>query len=137
MSPTGAAALTLGVADDADVSVVVLRVGEEAQRAGLDPADCSRARTAAAELATNILKYAGRGTLTVRRLEDGARRGLELHAEDRGPGIPDVEAALQDHYSTSGTLGLGLPGVRRLMDEFELRSAAGKGTSVRVRKWAS
>lgn len=129
--------VALGITADVDVAVAVVRAGDEARRAGLHEADCSRVRTAASELATNILKYAGRGTLTLRRLEVGTRHGLEIVAEDRGPGIADIAAAMRDHYSSSGTLGLGLPGVRRMMDEFELRSRPGEGTWIRVRKWAS
>jgi serine/threonine-protein kinase RsbT len=129
------AALALAIGDDADVAVAVLRVGEEADAVGLDAADRARIVTAASELATNILKYARRGSLRVRRLVEVARSGLEIVAEDRGPGIPDVEKALQDRFSTSGTLGLGLPGVRRMMDEFEIRSTPGRGTRVLVRKW--
>jgi serine/threonine-protein kinase RsbT len=70
-------------------------------------------------------------------LEDGNRVGLEVVVHDRGPGITDVEQAMADHYSTSGTLGLGLPGVRRLMDEFELESSPDEGTRVTIRKWKS
>ena len=129
------AAVVVPVSGDADVVQVLLRVREESGRAGLAESDRARAMTAASELATNILKYAGRGTITVRVIADVGRSGLEIVAEDRGPGIADVEAALRDHYSTSGTLGLGLPGVRRLMDEFEIDSAPGRGTRVRARKW--
>jgi serine/threonine-protein kinase RsbT len=136
MSPT-AGGTVMSVAGEDDVPVVLLRVGEEADRAGLGPADRARVMTAASELARNIVKYAGRGSLTVRSLKDGRRSGLEIVAEDRGPGIADVEAALTDHFSTGGTLGLGLPGVRRMMDEFEMRTAPGAGTRVAVRKWAS
>jgi serine/threonine-protein kinase RsbT len=71
----------------------------------------------------------------VKVLVERGRTGLELVAEDRGPGIADVASALTDHVSTAGTLGLGLPGVRRLMDEFELDTAPGRGTRVRVVKW--
>ena len=128
-------ATVLAIGDDADGAVAVLRVGREADALGLDEADRMRVMTAASELVTNILKYARRGTLTLRRLEEGGRTGLEVVAEDRGPGIADLELALQDRFSTSGTLGLGLPGVRRMMDQFEITSTLGSGTRVRVRKW--
>jgi serine/threonine-protein kinase RsbT len=129
------AVLVLAVGDDADGAVAVRRVGKEAEALGMTEADRMRLMTAASELVTNILKYARRGTLSLRRLGDGGRAGLEVVAEDRGPGIADVSLALQDRFSTAGTLGLGLPGVRRLMDEFEISSTVGRGTRVRVRKW--
>ncbi|MGD8644289.1 MAG: ATP-binding protein, partial [Chromatiales bacterium] len=79
--------------------------------------------------------YAGQGQMTLRRVIDQRRRGMEIVAEDKGPGIADKDSALSDHFSSSGTLGLGLPGVRRLMDEFDLESEPGAGTRVTVRKW--
>ncbi len=90
--------------------------------------------TTVSELARNILKYAGRGTIRLSCYGELGTEGIEIQAEDRGPGIADVEAAMRDHYSTSGTLGLGLPGVRRMMDSFTIDSAPGRGTRVTVRK---
>jgi serine/threonine-protein kinase RsbT len=92
--------------------------------------------TAISELARNILLYAHRGEITLTPLRVASRRGLMVVARDRGPGIPDVDRALQDGYSTSGRLGLGLPGVRRLVDEFSLETRSGQGTTVVVKKWA-
>lgn len=137
MSSSRSAPNVVSLSADADVLVVLMRVGEESRRAGLAEADRARAMTAASELATNILKFAGHGTLTVCVIQERGRSGVEILAEDRGPGIADVEAALRDHFSTSGTLGLGLPGVRRLMDDFEIASSLGAGTRVRARKWRS
>jgi serine/threonine-protein kinase RsbT len=91
--------------------------------------------TAISELARNILTYAGEGEIALDREQLGDRRGIVVIARDRGPGIADVELALQDGYSTSRSLGIGLPGVRRLMDEFELDSAPGSGTTVTTKKW--
>ena len=125
----------LHVTDEADLVQAVLQVGRLAERVGFDAVTAAKLMTAASELARNILKYAGRGQFLLARLEDPARRGIEIVAEDRGPGIADVEKALEDHYSTSGTLGLGLPGVRRMADEFEIVSAPKQGTRVTVRKW--
>ncbi|MGH2625431.1 MAG: ATP-binding protein, partial [Anaerolineales bacterium] len=85
----------------------------------------------------NILLYAGTGEILLRPVIQGERRGLVIVAEDHGPGIPDVGLALQDGYSTSGGLGLGLPGAKRLMDEFDITSANGKGTTVTMKKWVS
>jgi len=92
--------------------------------------------TAISEVARNILSYAGSGDIELSRLERNGRWGIAIVARDNGPGIADVRQALEDGYSTSGSLGLGLPGVRRLMDDFEIQSAPGTGTVVTCRKWA-
>jgi len=92
--------------------------------------------TAISELARNMLLYAGRGEVLISALERGTRHGVLVVATDDGPGIPDVARALLDGYSTSGRLGLGLPGVRRLVDDFDLDSRLGEGTTVRVVKWS-
>lgn len=91
--------------------------------------------TAISELARNILTYAGQGEIEIAVQEADDRRGLLIVARDRGPGIADIALALQDGYSTSRSLGIGLPGVRRLMDEFEVTSEPGSGTVVRAVKW--
>lgn len=88
---------------------------------------------AISELARNIVSYAQRGEIEMST--EGSRRGIQIIARDQGPGIPDVELALRDGYSTSRSLGLGLPGTRRVMDEFSLESSVGKGTVVTIRKW--
>jgi serine/threonine-protein kinase RsbT len=97
--------------------------------------DVTRIVTAASELARNIYVHAGSGVMRCQLLEEAHRVGLELVFEDEGPGIADISAALQDGYSTKSGLGMGLPGSRRLMDEFEIASQVGNGTKVRVRKW--
>ena len=91
--------------------------------------------TISSELAGNVLKYAVKGTLHLRQVRRAERRGLEITVEDEGPGIADVDLALQDHFSSQGTLGLGLPGVKRMVDDFELTSKVGEGTSVRAVVW--
>lgn len=91
--------------------------------------------TSASELARNILKYAISGTLSVKEEISGNKRGIEIIAHDRGPGIANIDEAMKDHYSSSGTLGLGLPGVKRLMDEFHIESKLDQGTRVRVIIW--
>jgi serine/threonine-protein kinase RsbT len=93
--------------------------------------------TAISELGRNILSYAGKGVIILRATHSGGRRGIVVIAQDEGPGIADIELAMQDGYSTSKSLGLGLPGTRRLMDEFEIVSAVGKGTTVTVKKWVT
>ncbi len=83
----------------------------------------------------NILKYAGSGEIRLRRVTGADGRGVEIEAIDQGPGIADCEEAMNDHFSSGGTLGLGLPGVKRMMDEFSLESTPGEGTRVTARKW--
>ena len=102
---------------------------------GFDEASCHLLATVAVELARNILKYAGTGHLLVRSLSEGGREGIEIQAKDRGPGIANVEEALVDGFSSGGTLGLGLPGIRRIMDELEIESSPQGGTCIVARKW--
>lgn len=102
---------------------------------GLGIVDQSRIATAVSELARNIVLYAGGGVITFQRLSDGGRSGLEIRATDSGPGIADIELAMQDGYTSGNGLGVGLPGTKRLMDEFEIESEMGKGTRVTIRKW--
>jgi anti-sigma regulatory factor (Ser/Thr protein kinase) len=91
--------------------------------------------TVTSELARNILKYAGHGRVQLDLLERHGRSGVRVVATDRGPGIEDVEQALADHYSTGGTLGLGLSGARRMMDELTITSDPGMGTRIEATKW--
>lgn len=91
--------------------------------------------TAASELARNTVVYGGGGTLDLEVLDDGFRRGLRMTFEDRGPGIPDVERALEDGYTTGQGMGLGLGGSRRLVSEFEITSRVGEGTRVVATRW--
>ena len=125
----------LPVGDEVELMQAVVHAGRHARQVGFGEVDAAKVMTAASELARNILKYAGRGAILVAGLDGPRGLGVEVVAEDSGPGIADVEAALRDHFSTAGTLGLGLPGVRRMMDEFEIASAPGRGTRVTVRKW--
>jgi serine/threonine-protein kinase RsbT len=106
-----------------------------ALRLGFSSAHATLVATAISELARNILMYARSGTVLLQSVENANRCGMVIVAEDEGPGIADVSQAIQDGFSTSGRLGLGLPGVRRLMDDFDIESQSGEGTRVRVRKW--
>jgi anti-sigma regulatory factor (Ser/Thr protein kinase) len=126
---------TKRVRSDVDVTQVVLAARDFARRLHFSEVESRAIGTAVSELATNILKYAEYGQVTIREVREGGRAGIEAVATDHGPGIEDIREALQDHFSSSGTLGLGLPGVRRLMDDFDIRSTAGEGTSVTIRKW--
>jgi len=127
----------LRVAIAADVDVVTARqTGRDvAAEAGFSSGDQTVIAAAISEIARNILMYAKRGEIILGVVQNGDRQGVVVVARDQGPGIPDVARALQDGYSTSGGLGLGLPGARRLMDDFDLSSAVGRGTTVTMRKW--
>lgn len=114
---------------------VVLESTRYSQQAGFDEVMCRMIATAVSELVRNILKYAGSGAIRLRRVEGPGGRGIEIEVSDHGPGIEDIDAAMSDHYSSGGTLGLGLPGVKRMMDEFSLVSTPGEGTRVTARKW--
>ncbi len=106
-----------------------------ANELGFSSGDATLIATAISELARNIVSYAGKGQITLKVVNGLNRQGISVIASDDGPGITDIRQALRDGYSTSGSLGLGLPGVRRLMDEFEISSQAGQGTTVTVKKW--
>lgn len=123
----------------ADIDIVTARQQGRAlaERVGFAGSDLTVIATVISELGRNILTYAGNGEIVLRPRYQGNRRGIVVVARDQGPGIVDVELALQDAYSTSKSLGLGLPGTRRLMDEFEILSAVGQGTTVTVTKWVA
>lgn len=91
--------------------------------------------TCVSELARNIVEYAGTGELIIGLADNDEKKGIVIIAKDKGPGIPDIELAMKDGYSTSKGLGIGLPGSRRIMDDFEIISRLGKGTTVTVKKW--
>jgi serine/threonine-protein kinase RsbT len=102
---------------------------------GFSAVDSTFIATAISELARNIVSYARTGEITLKTVQNSTKKGIAIVAADEGPGIHDVHQALRDGFSTSGSLGLGLPGVRRLMDEFEIASQPGQGTRVEVKKW--
>ena len=106
-----------------------------ASELGFSPGDATLIATAISELARNIVSYARKGQITLKMVNSLNRQGILVVAADDGPGIADIRQALRDGFSTSGSLGLGLPGVRRLMDEFEINSEPGRGTIVTVKKW--
>jgi len=125
----------IAISGEMGIARAILETRRISGELGFAAAEQSRVATAASELARNIRKYAGTGHVTIASLERDGRVGIEIVAADRGPGIENTEQAMQDHYSSGGTLGLGLPGVRRLMDEFTIDSRPGQGTRVVVRKW--
>ena len=121
----------------ADVDVVVARQRARGLLSGwrFSGSELTLIATAISEVARNIVSYAGNGEVVLRIVRRGQQRGLLVIARDRGPGIADIERAMEDGYSTSRGLGLGLPGSKRVMDEFELVSEVGKGTEVTMIKW--
>jgi serine/threonine-protein kinase RsbT len=129
------AELHRAIRSEHDASRAVLESTLYSREAGFADAPSQMIATAVSELVRNILKYAGTGEIRLRHVKRMGDRGIEIEAIDEGPGIADCEAALQDHYSSGGTLGLGLPAVKRMMDEFSLESNPGEGTRVTARKW--
>lgn len=127
---------TVAIRTDADIVEARRRMRDLAEPLQLSAGDLAMVATAVSELARNILVYAGEGRIELGLIEGERKRGVLVIASDSGPGIQDVELALQDGFSTSNSLGLGLPGSRRLVDEFELSSEVGAGTTVTLRKWA-
>ncbi|WP_230396620.1 anti-sigma regulatory factor [Streptomyces blattellae] len=125
------------IAHEADLIRVRKVLRAEAQTAGLNLVDATKLITAGSELARNILNYAtgGRGRVSVERVHQQGRQGVRATFADGGPGIDDIEAALADGFSSSGSMGLGLPGSRRLVDDMTLTSAPGSGTTVVIVKW--
>ncbi|MDO8210496.1 ATP-binding protein [Conexibacter sp. CPCC 206217] len=129
-----AAEVRVGIASDDDV-VAARQAGRRlAESLGLGATDLTLVATAISEVARNITAYAGSGEIVVRRVDVRGRSGVQVVAYDEGPGIADIERALQDGYTTGGGLGIGLPGARRLMDDFSISSSEG-GTTVTMTKW--
>lgn len=123
------------IKSDADIVLVRQQARVLAKELGFSPSDLTLIATALSELARNIVEYASKGEIILARVYQGERRALVIIARDNGPGIADIERALQDGYTTGKGLGLGLPGTKRLMDEFEIISTPGQGTTVKATKW--
>jgi serine/threonine-protein kinase RsbT len=126
----------VAIRTDADVVCARQEARTMGAGLGLSSTDLTLLATAISEVARNITTYAGEGEVRLRLLDDGGRQGIEVIAADEGPGIADVERAMQDGYTTGNGLGLGLPGTRRLVDDFELDTAPGAGTRIRLVKWS-
>jgi serine/threonine-protein kinase RsbT len=120
---------------DVDIVAARRRARELATEIGFSGSDLTIIATAISEVARNIVVYANRGEIVLTAVQRGNRRGVLVVARDEGPGIPDIPRAMQDGFSTGKSLGLGLPGAKRLMDEFEISSEVGKGTTITMRKW--
>lgn len=133
MAPVDEARIAIG--SDADL-VHARQMGRElATELGFSGTEATLIATAISELARNILSYAGSGQIAVSRIFENGRDGLVVVAVDTGPGIVDLDAAMQEGFSTAGGLGMGLPGARRLVDEFDIVSEVGAGTTVTLKKW--
>lgn len=128
-------AASIDVERETDVVRARQRGRELAAALGFSSTDQTLIATAISEIARNIVSYATRGTLSFSRIERQGRPGIQIVASDQGPGIADVEQAMRDGFSTGNSLGVGLPGARRLVDEFEITSTVGVGTTVTLRKW--
>jgi serine/threonine-protein kinase RsbT len=123
------------VESEADIVTARVRTKAVAEAIGFNYMDQTRIATAVSELARNAFQYAGKGKVRISPINIGAEHGIEIVVEDHGPGIKDLESAVKGGYSTSRGLGMGLSGSRKLMDEFEIKTKIGEGTTIRVRKW--
>jgi serine/threonine-protein kinase RsbT len=125
------------IASDADAVTARQRGREAALRIGLSRSEATYVATAISEIARNITTHAGAGEIVIREVTDAGRIGMVVIAHDDGPGIADVEAVLASDYASSAGLGLGLWGARKLMDEIDVTSEPGKGTTVTMHKWST
>ena len=123
------------IRSDLDIVIARTLARDTAKALGFGAIDQARIATAVSELARNIFLYAGSGSINIREIERNGRRGIEIVCEDKGPGIPNIDLVMRDGYSTSRGMGMGLPGAKRLMDDFEIKSKEGEGTTVTCRKW--
>jgi serine/threonine-protein kinase RsbT len=123
------------ITENEDVVIVRQRAREQSHRAGFSLLETTKLVTAASELARNTLEHGGGGYAEIEVCTDGIHHGVRMRFVDEGPGIPDVEAALRDGFSTGKGMGLGFGGSRRLVNEFEVITAPGRGTRVTVVRW--
>ncbi|TAK79200.1 MAG: anti-sigma regulatory factor [Gammaproteobacteria bacterium] len=126
---------SIPIVTDNDIVSARQQARELAKNSGFSSSELAVIATAISELARNIVSYAKNGTVSISLIEEKGKSGIQIVAQDQGPGIQDLHLAMQEGYSTSNSLGLGLPGVQRLMDSFEINSVIGKGTTIIVRKW--
>lgn len=125
----------MSITREVDVIPFRNRLKEHAVKVGMSLVNQTKIITAASELARNMLKYAGGGSVLMEVISKGRENGVRLTFSDKGPGIPDVKQAMKDGFSTGKSLGLGLPGTKRLVSEFQIESEVGKGTTVTIIKW--
>lgn len=127
--------ILVAIRSDADIVAARQQGRSLAAAIGFTATDATLIATAISELARNIITYAGQGEVAMQGVENPQRKGIVISARDSGPGIRSIDDVLRDGYSTSGGLGLGLPGVKRLMDAFAIESELRRGTTVTVKKW--
>ncbi len=127
--------VSLPIAGEIDIMKARQEVRTQAQTLGFSLVDQTRITTAVSELVRNIVKYAVKGNIDIEMAENGARKGIRVVCRDEGPGIPDIDLAMKEGYTTGKGLGYGLPGAKRLVDQFEIWSEVGKGTKVTIIKW--
>lgn len=125
----------INISNEIDISEATIETKILAEEAGFKQVEQHMISTAVSELARNIFRYAMKGEVSISIINRETKKGIEIVAKDKGPGIEDIEKAMDDDFSTSGGLGLGLPGVKRLMDEFMIDTGRQIGTKITIRKW--
>ena len=125
----------IAICTTGDIAMAVMTARSMARGIGLNEKDEFQVGTAVSELATNVVRYASKGEVQLSVVKRKSGVGIEIIVEDRGPGIADLNNALKDHFSTQDSLGLGLPSVKRMMDDFIMVSNVGQGTRATIRKW--
>jgi len=128
--------VSIPIITDSDIVSARQQARELAKTFGFSSSELAGIAAAISELARNIVSYANKGMVNVSLIQESGKKGILVIVKDKGPGISDISLAMQDGYSTSNSLGLGLPGVKRLMDSFEIKTEIGKGTTITVKKWA-
>jgi len=123
------------IREEIDIRFAVLEARAISEKIGFKKTEQYMISTVVSELATNIFFYAKEGFVVLKALDEGLKKGLEIIAKDSGPGIANIALAITDNYSTTQSLGCGLPGVQRLMDDFKVESELNIGTTVTVKKW--
>jgi len=135
MNPLDPKFKEMDIIGETDVAYASLDAKDFAKEIGFSKAEQYMISTAVSELARNIFVYAKKGTIKLKLVENDSKRGIEVVAEDSGPGIQDVDKAMEDNFSTGGTMGIGLPGTKRLMDDFQIDTHRTQGTKITIRKW--
>lgn len=123
------------IAKELDMVVFRNRLREFAVKIGMSLVNQTKLITAASELSRNMLRYAGGGIVLIEIVNGQRQNGLRVTFSDKGPGIPDIDKAMKDGFSTGKSLGLGLPGAKRLVNDFDIKSTVGKGTTIIITKW--
>ncbi len=133
--PTTQSSDEIPIQTEGDIVAARRAIRDAATALGFGQTDVARIVTASSELARNVYRYAGEGLMRWKAMDLGDRVAIEVQFVDHGPGIADLSMAMSEGYSTGGGMGMGLPGAKRLVDEFDVQSAAGQGTTVTLRKW--